>query len=261
MDYYFCDFVDFIWRKYKGKRRQLCVNAKHGILLELGFRFKHRFSQSDRCLIAWKRNQPVLSALPIPQRWLDVFAWLILRKGHGLLGLGLLVAFAGCLRASELLGLHGSDILLPGDSRDSSNTCGLRLRRTKTGRNQFARISDPAVITVLSFLKCITPANSRIFKGLSGLTFNNMLKWVCNTVGLSFYFTMHSLRHGAATHKFLGGEAPETIRLEGRWASGSSMETYLQACASLLISLSCPPSLVDLFAFGPQLRTRILSAF
>ena len=118
VDFYFCEFVEHVWKINEGKKRQSVVNAKHGFLLKFGYRFKKCFPQSDRCLITWKKGQPVLSALPVPQRWLDVLAYIVVRSGHGLFGIGLLVAFDACLRASELCGLYGSDILLPGDNRE-----------------------------------------------------------------------------------------------------------------------------------------------
>ena len=200
----------------------------------------------------------MLSALPMPQRWLDVMVYVLVKQGHGLLGLGLLVAFAGCLRASELCGLYGADILLPDDSRDSHGVCGLRLRQTKTGPNKFARVRDPAVIAVLRFLKAITPTDSKVFMGVTGQRFNSLLRLACDQLGLSVVFTMHSLRHGAATMRFLGGDSPESIRIDGRWASANSMETYLQACAALLLTLSCSPKLLPIFDRGPTIRSRIL---
>ena len=78
-----------------------------------------------------------------------MLAMLNIMRGKVLLGLGLVVAFEGFLRVGELCRLRGSDILLPEDCVDSFDNCGLRIRVAKTGHNQFARISDPAVIVVL----------------------------------------------------------------------------------------------------------------
>ena len=258
VDFYFCEFVHHIWRVHEGARRQLVVNAKHGLLLKFGYQLKSAFPQSDRCLITWKKNQPVLSALPVPQTWLDVIAFITVKSGHGIFGLGLLVAFDACLRVSELRGLRGSDILLPEDSRDSGRACGLRLRMTKTGRNQLAKVSDPAVIRVLRALKDFTLPEERVFMGVSRAFFNKLLFHACRVLKLPITFTMHSLRHGRATMKFLNGEHPESIRLEGRWASPHSMETYLQMCASLLLSVACTPEVSSLFSSGPLLRANIL---
>ena len=235
IDFYFSEFTSYMWRKHQGGRRQCCVNAKQGALLVLGYHLKPCFSQSDRCMVAWKRRQPVNSALPMPQRWLDVMAWLLARKGNGLQAIGLLVAFGSSLRVSELLGLYGLDILIPNDPRQSGTAAGFRLRTTKTGPNKFARINDPLLIPLLRFLKQITPPSHLVFSGDSRASFNRLLLWACRKLKLSFHFTMHSLRHGSAVKRFLDGEAPDLIRLEGRWSSLHSMETYLQTHTSLLL--------------------------
>ena len=94
--------------------------------------------------------------------------------------------------------------------------------------------------------------------GATGKHFNILLRRACDLLGLSVVFTMHSLRHGAATMRFLAGDSPEAIRIDGRWASATSMETYLQACAALLLTLSCSPRLLPVFDRGPTIRSRIL---
>ena len=259
MDVYLEAFVEACFKKFEGRRYQLCVNALQGVLLVCGYKFKHVLPSSRRCLTAWKRQVPTQSALPIPQHWVDVVAMLNILRGKVLLGLGLVVAFEGFLRVGELCRLRGSDILLPEDSVDSFHNCGLRIRVAKTGRNQFARISDPAVIVVLRYLKLITPPEGYCMGGATGKDFNAALKWGMTLLGVDCHFTMHSLRHGRATMGFLGGETAEAVRLLGRWASSKSMEIYLQAVTALLLTLDCPRSLRPLFNCGPHFRQCLLS--
>ena len=261
LDFYFCEFVSYMWRKHSGGHRQLCVNAKHGILFVIGYHLKDCFPRANRCLITWKRRQPVVSALPIPQRWLDIMCFLLSRRGYWRHAAGLLLAFGGCLRVSELLGLHGLDVLVPDDPRQSGSAVGLRLRKTKTGPNKFARIRDPLLVPLLRFLKVITPPESLIFEGISNYTLNKLLGWCSTVLRLDVRFTMHSLRHGAAVKRFLDGDSPDLIRLEGRWSALYTMETYLQTCASLLLSFQCPPRLVDVLSAGPCVRKRFLHFF
>ena len=141
---------------------------------------------------------------------------------------------------------------------DSFQNCGLRIRYAKTGRSQFARISDPAVISVLRYLKLVTGAEDLVMRGTTGAEMNAALKWATGILGLSFHFTMHSLRHGRATMGFLGGDPAEQVRLEGRWASRKSMEIYLQAVTALLLQLACPAALSSLFKLGPLFRGVLL---
>ena len=126
-----------------------------------------------------------------------------------------------------------------------------------TGKNQFARIQDPAVITILEYLRLMTADDALVFRGATERDFNSVLRYGCQLLGLPI-FTMHSLRHGRATLGFLNGDLPEVIRLEGRWAAKKSMELYLQAATSLLMSLKAPIELEFLLAEGPFIRGAIL---
>lgn len=181
--------------------------------------------------------------------------------GYGILSLGFVVTFEGYLRVGELCRLRGSDILVDGIVSSGSRGCGLRIRVAKTGRNQFARIQDPHVISILRFLKQSTGAEELVFQGATPRLFNALLKLLCGQLGLPQSFTMHSLRHGRASKGHLNGDMPEQIRLEGRWASSKSMETYLQAATALLQTLQCPPALVPLIKAGPLLRAHLVSIY
>ena len=254
-------FVDKCYQHFGGSRRQLCVNALQGVLLEHGHQLRNSFPCSRRALTAWTRTVPTRSALPLPQHWVDVFAAVAVLRGYGVLGLGLVVCFDGYLRVSELCNLHGSDILVESRSTSGSTGCGLRIRKAKTGKNQFARITDPLVIDVLRLLKSITPADQLVFKGATPRFFNKLLTLLCHTLDIKHRFTMHSLRHGRASKAHLDREPPEHIRLDGRWASSTSMEGYLQAAVSLLQTLTCSDDLQSLFRMGPACRAALVPLY
>ena len=258
LDVCFEMFCDACYNVFEGRRRQLCVNALQGVLWVHGHQLKSLFPCSRRALSAWNKVAPSRSALPLPQEWVDLVAVCGLFGGYGILSFGFVIAFEGYLRVGELCRLRGSDILVDGLVRSGSTGCGLRIRVAKTGRNQFARIKDPHVITILRFLKGSTDAESLVFHGATPRLFNALLKLLCAQLGLSQPFTMHSLRHGRASKGHLDGELPEHVRLEGRWASSKSMETYLQAAAALLQTLQCPPVLRSLLPLGPVFREHLV---
>lgn len=254
-------FCDECFHVFEGRRRQLCVNALQGVLLVHGHHLKTMFPCSRRALSAWSKQVPPRSALPLPQQWVDLLAVCGILGGYGVLSLGLVVAFEGYLRVGELCRLRGSDILVDSIVRSGSRGCGLRIRVAKTGRNQFARISDPHVIEVLKFLQDRTPDEDLVFQGATPRLFNALLKLLCKQLGLVQHFTMHSLRHGRASKGHLDRELPEHIRLDGRWASSKSMETYLQAATSLLQTLLCPVALRGLISLGPLFRAHLVSIY
>lgn len=261
LDECFESFVDQCFQFFDGRRRQLCVNALQGVLLEHGYQLRDRFPRSRRALTAWTRVVPTKSALPLPQHWVDVFAAVAILRGYGVMGLGLVVCFDGYLRVSELCNLRGSDILIGSRSSSDSRGSGLRIRKAKTGNNQFARITDPVVIDVLRLLSDLTPAEELVFKGATPRLFNRLLTLLATTLRVHHRFTMHSLRHGRASKAHLDREPPEQIRVDGRWASNSSMEGYLQAAVSLLQTLTVSVELQKLFQSGPTCRAALVSLY
>ena len=258
LDIYFELFCDECFSVFKGRRRQMCVNALQGVLLVHGHQLKTLLPCSRRALSAWGKHVPTKSALPLPQHWVDVIAVCGILRGYGVLSLGLVIAFESYLRVGELCRLRGSDILVDVLASSGSAGCGLRIRVAKTGRNQFARVRDPSVIGILRFLKARTAGEELVFQGATPRIFNGLLKLLCQQLGLVQHFTMHSLRHGRASKGHLDREMPEHIRLDGRWASSKSMETYLQAATSLLQTLLCPPMFQELIAFGPVFRSHLV---
>lgn len=261
LDFYFELFCDECFAVFKGRRRQMCVNALQGVLLVHGHQLKTMLPCSRRALSAWSKHVPSRSALPLPQDWVDIIAVCGVLKGYGVLGFGFVIAFEGYLRVGELCRLRGSDILVDRVVSSGTHGCGLRIRVAKTGRNQFARIQDPHVIEVLRFLKTCTGGEDLVFQGATPRVFNGLLKLLCVQLGLLQHFTMHSLRHGRASKGHLNREMPEHIRLDGRWASSKSMETYLQAATSLLQTLLCPTLMRGLIPFGPLFRAHLVSIY
>ena len=257
LDAYFELFCDECFSVFNGRRRQMCVNALQGVLLVHGHQLKTLLPCSRRALGAWSKHAPAQPGLPLPQHWVDVIAVFGLLQGYGVLSLGFVVAFESYLRVGELCRLRGSDILVDGVVSSGSHGCGLRVRIAKTGRNQFARVRDSSVISILRVLKERTGDEELVFQGATPRVFNGLLKLLCQQLGLVQHFTMHSLRHGRASKGHLDREMPEHIRLDGRWASAKSMEVYLQAATSLLQTLQCPAMFRELAEFGPLFRSHL----
>ena len=122
------------------------------------------------------------------------------------------VIFHGFLRGVELAWLSREDILLPEDVVGVS-TCGLRVRESKTGPNQWAWILDPAVIPMLRYLRSVTPPGGRVFPSQKEL--NSSLAWCTELCNIDASFTVHSLRHGRASLETLLRTHPEEIRRLG----------------------------------------------
>ena len=241
MDAYMEDYIDSLYVFYDGRMQHLATRALLGVFQELSFSYRGQLPNSSRCLRAWKRLHPAQSARPLPRSWVDLIAVTLALRGEGVAGIGILVAYEGYLRVGELLGLRREHVLLPEDAvsdfdlRDGG--CGLRLVSTKRGANQFARISDPAVVRYLRGLIRITPPGGLLFPSLTARKLNSLISLSLRVWGLPDDFTMHSLRHGRAAAAFLACVPPDEIRLAGRWSVLFSMEPYLQASLVLTFSL------------------------
>ena len=162
-------------------------------------------------------------------------------RGNARAGVGVLLAYEGYLRVSELLGLRREHVLLPAQAavdfgvRDTH--CGLHLPSTKRGVNQFVRIVDPAIIRYLQWLVSTTPPGGLLFPALTPRKLNHLIRVSLRLWGLPDDFSMHSLRHGRAAAQFLADVHPDVIRREGRWSVLFSMEPYLQAALALTLQL------------------------
>lgn len=246
MDEYLNQYLLAVYEEFDGAMMHLGVRAIPGVLQEMGFQWNSAFPNSRRTLKGWEKKHPPKSALPLPASYVDLAALVLVLSGAPRVGAGLLIAFEGFLRVSELCALTSSDILLPSSLLSTTTTCGLRLGRTKTGRNQFVFISDPTVIQLLHQLHASTAPNSKLFPGMTPSKFNAALKWATRVLGITEHYTMHSLRHGRATAAFLAHVHPDVIRRAGRWSSLHSMETYLQGVTAFLLQTTTPPPLIPL---------------
>ena len=64
-----------------------------------------------------------------------------------------------------------------------------------------------------------------------------LFREACTAVGCRTKFTLHSLRHGGATHLHLSGVPIEDVMYRGRWASNKSCRRYIQAGRALLLQM------------------------
>ena len=255
LDSFCAAYVSDLCEEYGGQMKHLAKNLCHGIFLQLGERLRGRLPELARVTLAWDRLYPGSSHQPIPLSWMFLISITLASRGLLRPAIAVQVAFDSFLRVSELLALTPEDVLLASDprwapsssagvgsSRTHRNLGGLRLRRTKTGANQFAPIRDPVVARYLSWLCACTPAGTLLFP-FSPPTFNEHLARSCADLRLP-RFTAHCFRHGAACAAAQDGVEPERIRRWGRWRVPRSMDTYLQQVQALVLAHATPPHLL-----------------
>lgn len=140
-------------------------------------------------------------------------------------------AFAGYLRAGELVDLRYSDICFLGDPRLSEIQTPSRavavIQNAKTGLNQFVSIEDSGRLTNLKHWirwKGDLESSDPLFS-LSSSQLNRRFRAVLENVHLGEVgYTLHSLMHGGDTHDFLAGRSIQDIMIRGRCQSERSLK-------------------------------------
>ena len=181
-----------------------------------------------RALKGWAKVAPSQSWPPLSWKLTVIIAVKLASFGQWRMAIGVLVSFDGLLRCNELLRLVPEDIAGAGDGRMDREFAGvgLRLRRAKTGKNQWVTVERSAV-QVSSYRK--------------------YFKRACAELGLADQvYVLHSLRHGGATSLHVRGLPIADILLRGRWVSTTSATLYIQSGRALLLSVSVPELVSDI---------------
>ena len=246
LDSFLTDYIHYLFDSGGGKADARC--AYYGIFMfEPGL--KDSLPLSALALKGWEHMQPTQSHPPITWDLAVLVAVRMARLGFWAYAVGILLAFDCLLRVGELVSLVTTDVADAGDSRIGKEYKGLalRLRKTKTGPNQWVSVKDPSVSFLLRQLLRSTRRGARIFP-FTASDFRQLFKSCCADIGLSERYVPHSLRHGGATRLHLQGISIEEILLRGRWSSSKSARRYVQSGRALLLSVHAPSRVQSLAA-------------
>ena len=159
-------------------------------------------------------------------------------------GLFCIVAFDTFCRANEILKLVRDDVTLPAGDMPG----GLRLRDTKTGRNQSVTLRHPLAVSALQILmERAKGPNAPLFT-ISYAKLLAVLKATQLRMGVppNSIVTPHCFRHGGASFWFTKSMPMQDIITRGRWVSDKSAKTYIQAGAALIFGSHLPAKLQEL---------------
>jgi hypothetical protein len=225
--------------------RSSAIGAFFG-LLHFHPNFKGHLPEAHMALRGWQRLAPGASYPPLTWHLTCLLALQLTNHGNQAAAVAVLLSFDGYLRISECVGLDVSDVALPHDARLGSTAvqqtwAALRLRRAKTGPNQWVQLTRTEVTQLLVRYVRTRPPIGPLFP-FTAVQLRASFHAAADALGLSeLGFTPHSLRHGAATHDALLGMGLEDIMRKGRWVAGKSARTYIQTGRALLMSLRLPP--------------------
>lgn len=246
MDELLTDYLHDLYEN--GVGRHVGTNTFFG-LLKYQPRYTNKLHSAYASLQGWAKLRPSESYPPLTWDLTVLIAVTMAKNGYFRQGVGCLLAFDCFLRVGELVNLRRDDVAVESDARVGGDFTGvaLRLRHTKTGKNQWVTVDDGQVKKLLLALVGESSSDeARIFPFSAG-QFRNLLKTACAALSLSSKYVPHSLRHGGATRMYLRDDRRvEDVIIRGRWASTTSARRYIQAGRAMLLSVDVPSSAASL---------------
>ena len=235
-----CDYFHYLWDNDLGKTK--AHSTLYGILM-LQPRLSGRLLLSARALRGWKKLAESRSYPPLTWELTCLIAFRLAMSGHFRHAVATLLGFDCLLRVGELVNIRTQDFADAKDARVGVKSIDMTLRLpvTKTGKNQWVVVQDPAVKSLVRVLLASTPSDSRLFS-FSAASFRRRFKNACAALGLSSSYVPHSLRHGGATRCHLQSMRVEDILIRGRWASTKSARRYIQSGRAVLLTMEVPVS-------------------
>ena len=223
--------------------RQTVINARCALNI-VHPNTAHQLPSTDRALRGWNRLRPSTAKAPVSYGFTLLLANTLLARGEVEAGLFCIVAFDTFCRANELLKLVRMDVSLPAAGMPG----GLRLRDTKTGRNQSVTIRHPLAVAAL---QCLVDKAEDSNSPLFTISYPKLLATLRNTqrrmgVPSNMMITPHCFRHGGASFWFTKSVPMQDIITRGRWASDKSAKSYIQAGAALIFGSHLPPKIQEL---------------
>ena len=237
LDYLLSKYLSKEWKKNPAQSVNFATFTINGLIYfqpQLGSKL-HR---TRKRITGWKRAVPKSSTVAIPWPLAVLVAVTLVNQNKFDLGVGVLLAHHCMLRVDELVRITVEDIEF--DSQFSgTGGAGVRLERTKTGRNKYAKIEDKAILRLVRHLvelrrSSIGPTAKLISVGRQ--SFRLYFKQACQFLNFSsFNFSPHSLRAGGATALHDQGMPVDKIMHRGRWTQLKSLNTYIQSGRSIFI--------------------------
>lgn len=261
LDYALCEYVHDVYEQHDGKNKSKAQNAISGIQLFCP-RFKHKLQLSQQAMAGWRRLHPAHKHPPVSWSQTIAIACKLAVWGRWDMAVATLLSFSALLRIGEMVSLRVSDIYdaqAQENRLDRAAFSGLRLRRAKTGDNQFAELHDNAVMSLLR-LHLRTRKRGFVFDFTAG-TFRRHFKRAATAIGLDSSVVPHSLRHGGATALYMLGVPLETILVRGRWAATKSARHYVQQGRVLLMAQPNPVAVKAARALGTLLAPHLVAVF
>lgn len=232
--------------------RQRAANARAGVIFYAGVPGGSRaLPLATKCGVAWDNLVPGKSPPPLTREMGMLVAQRIYWDGRRSIACLVVVLVESYIRLNEGLDLTTADIALPGDLRMGAlrNQAGVRVGIGKTGKDQFVPVASELGIAALRWLKENAPAGGNVCDVKDSAVRRVFRSALAALKVQEVGFTIHSLRHGGATHALNSGVPLDEIMVRGRWGTIKSLRRYLQTGQAMLLQTTLPADFVRRVGF------------
>lgn len=261
-----CEYMHMLYDQTHGRSGfSAASNALYGLIGLICPKAKGRLPLSSRALLGWskaaKASKGVGKQRP-PLTRFGVFAaaeWLW-KNNRIAAGVAVLAAFGAYLRIDEVFRLRIRHVLLDNTCGEDTNLAGFRIKKAKTGREQFAGIQDFRIAHIIRrylkhVRKCLkhseghTPDDRKVGRlklfQLSKKDMRQALREAVQAIGITNRgLVFHSLRHGAATQDTIDGVPITEVMRRGRWVSSKSAQNYIKQCKTMGLKQVLPDAVI-----------------
>ena len=233
--------------------------AKHGILFaQWMYRGLHgELPRTWDALKSWHMAKPWKPRVPIAFEAIQYLflcglnLWTTVQReskafSYFVVGFLMWVAFEGLLRPGELLNLRMSDVRVLSTGGRMVVVIAIKKPKTRShmGRVQFSIIRNEGLAKWMSWFKALVDRPEKPLWSRTATRFRATLKDMLRLLKLDkLGYTVASCRSGGATFRFMQGESVERLQFQGRWASTSSLKSYIQESMAWLCWSAIPPPL------------------
>ena len=126
---------------------------------------KGHLHRTKRITSAWDSAVPPKSATPVSRDIMLAFIGKFLSENNYDSVLYMALCWGGLLRVSEARDLHRQHLSLPGDLRPHSQRptdIGIAIARSKTGKDQYAFVSDATLVSIIQRLTIARSSESKL---------------------------------------------------------------------------------------------------
>ena len=237
-----CELDDLLaeWKRWENPSRSDFDGAVAGIEFAVP-QAKHHLPWAHAISSAWGVTHQPRHTVPMTEGPAVLLGCHLAARGHGRLGAGLIIQSAVGLRPGELLGLQGRDVTLPEDKAEPAYFPAVMALGARTGtkvkRAQTVVLGSHPKVALLRWLRSGTGPDDLLIGGTYE-SYRNRLAALCESLGLSSLgFTPHSPRSGFASDCVAKGISHSRIRELGRWASETSLRTYIDVASASAIAV------------------------